>query len=191
MNTTMSFKSLMMALAAVAMLAFVGCGDNKKHSDDKKKQDSIRTADSLKKVQDSLAKIEAEKNASKPLAEALTAAGLTTLVELIKTAELEATVAGGQFTVFAPSEEAFKEFKGLDNLKKDKKKLGDALKNHLVEGVKKAADLKDGDKLKTVGGKELKVAVKEDKVTVNGVEVTAPDGAAANGVIHVVKKVIL
>jgi uncharacterized surface protein with fasciclin (FAS1) repeats len=54
-----------------------------------------------------------------------------------------------------------------------------------------SAQLKDGQKVKTLNGQELTVAIKEGVVTINGIKVIAADLAGTNGVIHVVEGVIL
>jgi uncharacterized surface protein with fasciclin (FAS1) repeats len=54
-----------------------------------------------------------------------------------------------------------------------------------------AADLKDGQTLKTVAGEELTVKKMGDKVMVNGAEISQADVAASNGVIHVISKVLM
>jgi uncharacterized surface protein with fasciclin (FAS1) repeats len=54
----------------------------------------------------------------------------------------------------------------------------------VVEGKLKIADLKDGDKLKTLNGKELSVQVKDGQVSLNGATVQTSDIKSTNGVIH-------
>src|SRR5688500_18904427 len=70
----------------------------------------------------------------------------------------------GPFTFFAPSDTAFEKLeKGvMENLleTQNRAKLADLLRNHIVSGIISYKDLKDGDKLTTVNGKELKVEVK-------------------------------
>jgi uncharacterized surface protein with fasciclin (FAS1) repeats len=61
----------------------------------------------------------------------------------------------------------------------------------VVAGAVKAADLKDGQKVKTVQGQELTVSIKEGKVQINGANVTAADLESGNGVVHVIDGVLL
>ncbi len=61
----------------------------------------------------------------------------------------------------------------------------------MVAGNVLAADLKDGQKVTTLNGQELTVAIKDGVVTINGAKVTAADLAGSNGVIHVVDAVLL
>lgn len=123
-------------------------------------------------------------------------ASFSTLVSAVKAADLVTTLSGpGPFTVFAPTNEAFDALPAgtVDNLMKPagKDKLASVLKYHVVPGKMMAADLKDGQTLKTVAGEELMVKIMGDKVMVNGAEVSQADLAASNGVIHVIGKVLM
>ena len=62
---------------------------------------------------------------------------------------------------------------------------------HVVAGSVKAADLKDGQVVKTLQGGELTVSIKDGKVMINGANVTAADLTTSNGVIHVIDAVLL
>ena len=120
----------------------------------------------------------------------------TTLVAAVKAADLATTLSGaGPFTVFAPTNAAFAALPAgaVDNLLKPemKKDLAGVLTYHVVAGALKAADLKDGMKLKTVQGQELKVSVKDGKVMINGANVTVADVVSSNGVTHVIDAVLM
>lgn len=120
----------------------------------------------------------------------------TTLVAAVKAAGLAETLSGaGPFTVFAPTNEAFAKLPAgaVDNLLKPemKKDLTGVLTYHVVAGAVKAADLKDGQKLKTLQGQELTVGVKDGKVTINGANVTIADVVSSNGVTHVIDAVLM
>ncbi len=120
----------------------------------------------------------------------------TTLVAAVKAAGLAETLSGtGPFTVFAPSNAAFEKLPAgtVDNLLKPemKKDLTSVLTYHVVPGAMKAADLKDGQKLKTVQGKELTVSMKDGKVMINGANVTIADVMSSNGVTHVIDAVVM
>ena len=120
----------------------------------------------------------------------------TTLVAAVKAAGLAETLSGtGPFTVFAPTNEAFDKLpKGtVDNLVKpeNKAKLTSILTYHVVKGNMMAADLKDGQKLKTVEGEDLMVSVKDGKVMINGANVTIADVVSSNGVTHVIDAVLM
>jgi uncharacterized surface protein with fasciclin (FAS1) repeats len=101
----------------------------------------------------------------------------------------------GPYTVFAPSDLAFEKLeKGvLDNLLKpeNKAKLTDVLNYHIVSGKVHFKDLKDGEKLKTLNGKELHVHVKDGHVKIEGAEIQGHDLASSNGVIHSLDTVMM
>lgn len=120
----------------------------------------------------------------------------TTLVAAVKAAELVETLSGaGPFTVFAPTNAAFSALPAgtVDNLLKPEMKadLTAVLTYHVVPGAVKAADLKDGQKIKTVNGAELTVTIKDGKVMIDGANVTAADLTAGNGVVHVIDAVVM
>jgi uncharacterized surface protein with fasciclin (FAS1) repeats len=120
----------------------------------------------------------------------------TTLVAAVTAAGLVETLSGaGPFTVFAPTNAAFEKLPAgtVDNLLKPENKadLTGILTYHVVPGTLKAADLTDGQKLKTVNGAELTVSIKDGKVMIDGANVTAADLSAGNGVVHVLDAVVL
>ncbi len=119
----------------------------------------------------------------------------TTLVAAVKAAGLAEILSGtGPFTVFAPTNEAFNKLPAgtVDNLLKPEMKadLTSILTYHVVPGALRAADLKDGQKLKTVQGKELTVSIKDGKVMIDGANVTIADVISSNGVTHVIDAVV-
>jgi uncharacterized surface protein with fasciclin (FAS1) repeats len=120
----------------------------------------------------------------------------TTLVAAVTTAGLVETLKGaGPFTVFAPTNAAFNALPAgtVDGLLKPEMKadLTGMLTYHVVAGNVKAADLKDGQKVKTLQGGELTVSIKDGKVMINGANVTAADLAGSNGTIHVIDAVLM
>lgn len=120
----------------------------------------------------------------------------TTLVAAVTAAGLVETLSGtGPFTIFAPTNAAFAALPAgtVDNLLKpeNKEKLTGILTYHVVAGNVLAADLTDGQIVKTLNGKDLKVSIKDGKVMINGANVTAADLAGSNGVIHVVDSVLM
>ena len=64
------------------------------------------------------------------------------------------------------------------------------LNSHVVQGKTNFKDFKDGQKLKTISGKELDVKVKDGKVTINGATVQGRDSEASNGVVHSLDSII-
>jgi uncharacterized surface protein with fasciclin (FAS1) repeats len=127
---------------------------------------------------------------------AIGSADHTTLVAAVKAAGLVETLKGaGPFTIFAPTNAAFNALPAgtVDGLLKPEKKadLTKILTYHVVSGSVKAADLKDGQKIKTLQGEELTVSIKDGKVKINGANVTTADLAGSNGVIHVIDAVLM
>lgn len=120
----------------------------------------------------------------------------TTLVAAVTAAGLVETLKGaGPFTVFAPTNAAFTALPAgtVEGLLKPESKdaLTKILTYHVVAGAVKAADLKDGQKVKTVQGEELTVSIKDGKVMINGANVTAADLSGSNGVVHVIDAVLM
>ena len=134
----------------------------------------------------------------------------TTLVAAVKAADLVKTLEGkGPFTVFAPTNEAFKALPEgtVDTLLKpeNKAKLTALLTYHVVAGdltaAKLEAKIKEGKgkhTLKTVNGEKLTImmgegdkgiAIKDAKGDV--ATVTIADVKQSNGVIHVIDTVLL
>lgn len=124
---------------------------------------------------------------------AVNAGSFSTLVAAIKAADLTATLQGaGPFTVFAPTDEAFKKLPAgtVDALLKDIPKLTKILKYHVVSGKVMAADVMKQKSAKTVEGSDVKIDA-SNGVKVNDATVTSPDVAADNGVIHIIDTVLL
>ena len=117
------------------------------------------------------------------LAKALTAAGL---VETLK--------GTGPFTVLAPTDEAFAKIpaKDLDALLADKAALTKVLMYHVIAGNVPASTVTTLAEATSLEGSMIAIKVVDGKVVLNGAsEVTAPDIAASNGVIHVINTVLM
>ena len=119
----------------------------------------------------------------------------STLVAAVKAAGLAETLSGkGPFTIFAPTNDAFKKLpKGtVETLLKpeNKEKLAAILKYHVVAGKVMAADVKPG-KVPTVQGSKATIKVADGKVMIDGATVVKTDIVGSNGVIHVIDAVIL
>ena len=118
----------------------------------------------------------------------------TTLVAAAQAAGLVDTLKGaGPFTVFAPTDEAFKKLPAgtVEALLKDPAALKDILLYHVVAGKVMAADAAKLDSADTVLGKPIAIKVVDGKVMINDATVAAADVAASNGVIHVIDTVLL
>lgn len=131
---------------------------------------------------------------AQPLAE-MTARtpALSTLQRLLNESGLAETLRGpGPYTLFAPSDEAFKALpaKTLAELSTDKARLKAVLDHHLVAARLNAADIRPGS-AKSLQGGTLALGKAGDFVTVDDALVVQPDLAATNGVIHIVDRVLL
>jgi len=132
----------------------------------------------------------------------------TTLVAAVKAAGLVKTLESpGPFTVFAPTNEAFKKLPAgtVDNLLKpeNKKTLTNVLTYHVVPGRLTAKDLmakvKEGNgkaTIKTVEGEPLTFEEKDGKLWImdakgDTAQLTIANVMQSNGVIHVIDTVML
>jgi uncharacterized surface protein with fasciclin (FAS1) repeats len=131
-----------------------------------------------------------------------TAAGnkdFSTLVAAVKAAGLVETLKGkGPFTVFAPTDEAFKKLPAgvLDSLLKpeNKQRLTSILTYHVVPGTYEASRITNAKAkvfgIKSVQGENVNVDLRNG-VVVSGAKVTSTDVKASNGVIHAIDTVII
>jgi uncharacterized surface protein with fasciclin (FAS1) repeats len=125
---------------------------------------------------------------------AVAAGNFTTLVSLVKQADLAETLSGrGPYTVFAPTDAAFKKVpkKTLTALGKDKAKLKAVLLYHVAEGRLAAKRVVKRSSIKTLNGERLRVNVRGGNVFVNKSKVVTPDVGASNGIIHAVNRVLI
>ena len=129
---------------------------------------------------------------------AVKAGSFKTLVAAVKAAGLVDTLKGeGPFTVFAPSDDAFKKLPKatLESLlePKNKAKLTSILTYHVLPAKVMAADvikLKNKSKVKTVNGKSITISNKHG-VKVDKAKVVKTDIVCDNGVIHVIDTVLV
>jgi uncharacterized surface protein with fasciclin (FAS1) repeats len=118
---------------------------------------------------------------------------LSTLSGLITSAGLGDTLKGtGPFTVFAPSNEAFKTVpaKTMEDLAKHPEKLKDVLTYHVINGKAMAADVKNS-KATSLNGAHLELSKAGEFVTVESAFVTTADIVASNGVVHIIDTVLI
>lgn len=120
----------------------------------------------------------------------------TTLVTAVKAASLVDVLSNaGPFTVFAPTNAAFEKLpagtvEGL--LKPDQKDaLSNILEYHVYVGVIKTENMRDGQVLNEVNGKNITLSVKDGKVMINGKATIIASIPASNGIIHVIDEVLL
>ena len=127
---------------------------------------------------------------------AVKAGSFETLVAAVKAGGLVEVLKGdGPFTVFAPTDEAFKKLPAgtVESLLKpeNKEKLVEILKYHVVAGKVMAADVVKLTSADTLAGKKVTIKVIDGKVLVNASTVAKADIACDNGVIHVIDAVLM
>lgn len=120
----------------------------------------------------------------------------TTLVAAVGAAGLVDVLANaGPFTVFAPTNDAFKKLPAgtVENLLKpaNKDALADVLQYHVAVAVYKPEMLKDGMVLNMANGGNVRISVKDGKITLNGTATVVGTVPASNGIIHVVDGVLV
>jgi uncharacterized surface protein with fasciclin (FAS1) repeats len=123
---------------------------------------------------------------------------LSTLVKGFKATNLEETLNGiGPFTILAPVNLAFNNlnvpdtFEDLVKQSNKNTKLSEILSYHILTGKKLLKDFRNGQKLKTVNGKDVDVTVLDGEVHINGAKILARDKQGSNGVVHSINAVNL
>ena len=125
---------------------------------------------------------------------AIKAGNFTTLTTALTEAGLVDALKGdGPFTVFAPTDEAFKNLPdgALEGLLKDKEALKNVLLYHVVSGKVSSKEVVDLNKATTLNGSDLNIKTNNGKVMINDADVIGADVIASNGIIHVIDKVLL
>jgi uncharacterized surface protein with fasciclin (FAS1) repeats len=118
---------------------------------------------------------------------------LSTLAGLVQKAGLTDTLRGaGPFTVFAPTNDAFKAVpqKTLEELAANPARLRAVLTYHVLPAKVSSAEVKVGN-VKTVEGGNLALSKAGAFVTVEEAMVQTPDIPATNGVIHTIDRVLI
>jgi uncharacterized surface protein with fasciclin (FAS1) repeats len=121
---------------------------------------------------------------------------MTTLKRGVIASGLNKILSGtGPYTVFAPTNLAFEKLESgvVDSLLKPENKanLIEVLNSHVVSGKFNIKDLKDGEKLRTVNGRELLVQVTDGDVSIQGAKIQNGDLQTSNGVIHSLDTVMM
>jgi uncharacterized surface protein with fasciclin (FAS1) repeats len=181
-------------LSAAAMLVLITAGVNQVSADDCGSRSKADGQDKSVMMQAS-SKEKAETPQMMDIVETAVSAGsFNTLVAAAKAAGLVETLKGaGPFTVFAPTDEAFKKLPAgtVEALLKDKAKLTAILTYHVVPGKVMAADVVKLKDAKTVQGQKVMIKAGKDGVMIDNAKVVKTDIVTSNGVIHVIDNVIL
>lgn len=118
---------------------------------------------------------------------------LSTLNKLVNDAGMADTLrASGPYTLFAPSNDAFKAVPAetMNALASNKEALKAVLAYHVVQGKFASSDVTNSNQ-KTLNGASLALAKAGSFVTVEDAMVTTADITATNGVVHVVDSVLM
>lgn len=118
------------------------------------------------------------------------------LAQALEESGLDATLGGsGNFTVFAPTDDAFNALLSSNGLTTEQllraAELTDILRYHVLGEKLLAADITNGLSTVTLQGKPVTFEIKNGKVFINGAEIVTTDIPASNGVIHAISAVIL
>ena len=188
-----SYQLTLTAFGAAMFLASCGGGKKEDPNAAKLREDSLMAAEKAR--QDSIAA--ATPKVVNIVATATADGRFSTLIELLTTAGLVETLSDSTktFTVFAPTNDAFAAFdqKRLEALRTDTKKrqeLSDLLTYHVISGTLMAADLGNYNELDALDEKVVKLTRKDGTTMAANATITQTDIACANGVIHVVDKVM-
>ena len=134
----------------------------------------------------------AERSSAGSLAAVATKANLTTLLSLVKAAELELPK-DAKLTIFAPTNEAFaklpREQVEFLTSAKGKPVLQAILKHHVVAQSLESSALLDRRRLKALSGQSLEID--PSALTVDGARLVATDVAFDGGLVHVIDGVML
>jgi uncharacterized surface protein with fasciclin (FAS1) repeats len=125
---------------------------------------------------------------------AVAAGSFKTLAQLLTTADLVGVMKGpGPYTVFAPTDEAFAKVpkEVLDGLAKDKAKLQEVLKYHVLTSKWTTDDIKLVKQTGTAQGKPVQFGAAGGTLTVNGAKIVKPNIDCTNGMVHVIDAVLL
>lgn len=127
---------------------------------------------------------------------AVAAGSFHTLVAALQAAGLADTLKGkGPFTVFAPTDDAFKKLPAgtVETLLKpeNKEKLKAILLYHVVAGDVTASQAMKTTSATTLNGQKLALMASGGTLMVNDAKVIKADVSASNGVIHVIDAVLL
>lgn len=125
---------------------------------------------------------------------AVAAGSFKTLAKLLTDAELVTVMKGpGPYTVFAPTDEAFAKVPKdvLDGLVKDKGKLQEVLKYHVLTSKWTTDDIKLVKQTGTAQGKAVTFGAAGGALTVNGAKVIKANIDCTNGMVHAIDAVLL
>lgn len=202
-------KNLLPLALAMAVLPLAACSNNETVEDepvvDVAETEVVEVVEPAPEVDPMADPVEVDPMADSMATQNITevAAGnpdLSTLVAALQAAGLDQTLASdGQFTVFAPTNDAFAallETLGVtqDELLADTDLLTTVLTYHVVpDATVMAADIPYDSDIETVNGDAFMIS-EDNVITASGggtANITQPDVQATNGVVHVIDAVLV
>ncbi len=204
MNKKMLARSVAAALAvsltAAACAADEETTDTTVAAEEEAAETTAAEEEAAESTEDAMEEEDAAADAEANIVEAAQAnEDFSILVEAVVAADLvEALSADGEFTVFAPTNEAFEAFLADSGSTKEEllenPDLADILKNHvLTTKVDSAAALEAAtaeDSVETLQGGTLALSLDGDNIKVGDATVVIADVETSNGVIHAIDQVI-
>lgn len=142
--------------------------------------------------QDNKSSMSADSRASKALVadDVKSSKNLSQFVDAVEKAGLtDALRNGTQYTVFAPTDEAFKKF-NAENSDLSEAELREVLRSHIVAGKVKAAQAKKLDSARVLTGKTVKIATSGDTLEIGDAKVVDADIGSENLTIHTIDTVL-
>src|SRR5699024_2863243 len=201
-------KNLLSIAVVTAAVSLAACNDKEAVTEPVEPAATTDVAVEPETTTDMPAEAVAESNDAMPVDAAATqsigemAAGnenLTILTEALQAAELDdMMMAEGQYTVFAPTDDAFAALLTKLNVTKeqllgDKEMLTSVLTYHVVPMVVKAADIPYGTAIDTANGQTISISDANVITDASGntANILGTDMMATNGVVHVIDTVLL
>lgn len=201
-------KNLLSIAVVTAAMSLAACNDKEAVTEPVEPATTTDVAVEPETTTDMPAEAVAESTDAMPVDAAATqsigemAAGnenLTILTEALQAAELDdMMMAEGQYTVFAPTDDAFAALLTKLNVTKeellsDKEMLTSVLTYHVVPMVVKAADIPYGTAIDTANGQTISISDANVITDASGntANIVGTDMMATNGVVHVIDTVLL
>lgn len=208
----MKFHKLSIAMVALMLssAAFTSCNDDKKEAEKARIEAEKVDMENAKIAEQEQMEMKAKEDAKeKSIAGmAMKNNDLSTLVTALTAADLATMLSEpGEYTVFAPTNEAFSKLPKakLDALlmPENKEMLKGVLQYHVVAGnitsdqlATAIKDAKGSYKFKTVTGDELTASMNGDKIIITDAtgkkaQVVVANQVASNGIVHVIDAVLM
>ena len=97
----------------------------------------------------------------------------------------------GSYTLFAPTDEAFKKNLSVNVPQQDQTRALAMLKNHIVaDHIYTSVELPSIHLVTMMSGESMAISATNGKATINGAKIVQADMAASNGVVHGVDTVL-